>query len=98
MTCNREAPSVEEASARWAGQVQFVGIAWIGTDESFQGFIDEHGLTFPQVSDDRGEVYARFEIPAQPAFVIIERDGTMQQVFGAVDGDLLDSLITDALD
>lgn len=50
------------------------------------------------MSDDRGEVYARFEIPAQPAFVIIERDGTMQQVFGAVDGDLLDSLITDALD
>lgn len=75
-----------------------MGIAWTGNDESFQGFIDKHGLTFPQVSDDRGDVYDRFEIPVQPAFVIVERDGTVQQVFGAVDGDLLDSLISDALD
>lgn len=78
--------------------MQFVGIAWTGSEDSFQSFIDKHGLTFPQVSDDRGDVFARFEIPGQPAFVIIGRDGTVQQVFGAVDDDLLDSLISDALD
>lgn len=77
--------------------MQFIGIAWTGSDDSFQGFIDKHGLTFPQVSDDRGDVYARFEIPVQPAFVLIETDGTVQQIHGAVDGALLDSLIGDAL-
>lgn len=77
--------------------MQFVGIAWTGSDDSFQGFIDKHGLHFPHVSDDRGDVYARFEIPVQPAFVLIEADGTVQQIHGAVDGDLLDSLISDAL-
>ena len=77
--------------------MQFVGIAWTGSDDSFQGFIDKHGLTFPQVSDDGGDVYARFEIPVQPAFVLIEADGTVQQIQGAVDGELLDSLISDAL-
>ena len=77
--------------------MQFVGIAWTGSDDSFQGFIDKHGLTFPQVSDDGGDVYARFEIPVQPAFVLIEVDGTVQQIQGAVDGELLDSLISDAL-
>lgn len=50
------------------------------------------------MSDDRGDVFARFEIPSQPAFVLIERDGTVQQLFGAVDADLLDNLISDALD
>lgn len=50
------------------------------------------------MSDDRGDVFNRFEIPGQPAFVIIERDGTVQQLFGAVDADLLDSLLSDTLD
>lgn len=77
--------------------MQFVGVAWFGSDDSFQGFIDKHGLTFPQVSDDAGEIYARFEIPAQPALVIIDADGVQQQLFGAVDGDLLDGLISDVL-
>lgn len=77
--------------------MQFVGVAWFGSDDSFQGFIDKHGLTFPQVSDDAGEIYARFEIPAQPALVIIDADGVQQQLFGAVDSDLLDGLISDVL-
>ena len=49
------------------------------------------------MSDDAGDVYARFEIPAQPAMVIISADGTEQQLLGAVDEDLLDSLLSDAL-
>ena len=49
------------------------------------------------MSDDAGEVYDRFEIPAQPAFVIIDTNGTEQQLFGAVDGDVLDGLIADVL-
>ena len=27
-----------------------MGVAWTGSDEDFQGFIDEHGLTFPQIT------------------------------------------------
>lgn len=77
--------------------MQFVGVAWVGDDESFQGFVDKHGLTFPQVSDDPGEVYARFGIPQQPALVIIEADGGVQQLFGAVDEGLLDDLLADAV-
>jgi peroxiredoxin len=77
--------------------VQFVGVAWTGNEDSFRGFIDKHGLTFPQVSDDAGDVFARFAIPGQPAFVLIEPDGGVQQILGAVDGDLLDSLIENAL-
>ncbi len=74
-----------------------MGVAWSGDDNSFQGFIDKHGLTFPQVSDDAGDVYNRFEIPVQPAFVLIDPNGTVQQLFGAVDSDVLDGLISEAL-
>ena len=74
-----------------------MGVAWFGDDDAFQGFIDKHSLTFPQVSDDEGEVFARFEVPAQPAFVIIDASGAVQQTFGAVDESELDGLLTDAI-
>ena len=52
--CNREAPSVEEAAEKFGDSTNFIGVAWTGNDSDFQGFIDEHGLTFPQISDDPG--------------------------------------------
>jgi peroxiredoxin len=94
--CNREAASVEEAAQRWAGRVEFVGVAWQGSDGEFQGFIDEHGLTFPQLSDDAGEIYARFEIPAQPALVVVNAAGDVETLFGAVDEALLDDVLSGA--
>ena len=95
--CNKEAPSVEEATKRWAGQVEFVGVAWFGDDDSFQEFVNKHGLTFPQVSDDPGDVYARFGIAAQPALAVISASGEVQQVFGAVDDDTLDGILERAV-
>ena len=77
--------------------MQFVGVAWVGDDASFQDFIDRHGLTFPQLSDDNGEIFARFGVPSQPALVVIGVDGTVQQLFGAVDGDLLDDILGDTV-
>jgi peroxiredoxin len=94
--CNREAASVEEAAQRWAGQVEFVGVAWHGSNHEFQRFIDEHRLTFPQLSDDAGEIYDRFEIPAQPAFVIVNAAGEVETLFGAADDALLDDLLSGA--
>ena len=67
-----------------------VGVAWQGTDDEFQGFIDEHGLTFPQISDDQAAIYERFEIPVQPALVVIDAVGEVQTLFGSVDEELLD--------
>lgn len=96
MICNREATSVEAAAQRWAEKVQFVGVAWSGNDDEFQGFIDDHGLTFPQVSDSAGDVYARFGIPAQPAFVLVDAAGEVETLFGAVDEALLDDIISGA--
>lgn len=72
-------------------------MAWTGSDAEFQEFIDRHGLTFPQISDDAGEVYARFEIPAQPALVVVSPSGAVETLFGAVEESLLDTVLGDAL-
>ncbi len=72
--------------------MQFVGVAWFGDDDSFQGFMSKHGLTFPQVSDDAGEVFARFGVPSQPAFVVVRPDGSVEQYLGAIEPEELTEL------
>lgn len=81
---------------KFQDDANFVGVAWTGSDESFQGFIDEHGLTFPQISDDPADVFDRFGISYQPAFVIVNTDGSTETIAGAVDEELLDQIISEA--
>jgi peroxiredoxin len=71
-------------------------VAWTGDDDAFQGFIDKHGLTFPQISDDPGEVFDRFDVAFQPAFAIVKTDGSIESVAGVVADSLLDQIISEA--
>jgi len=68
-------------------------VAWTGSDAAFQDFIDRHGLTFPQISDDRGDVFARFGVAYQPAMAIVATDGSVETIAGAVDRQLLEQII-----
>ncbi|HSM67221.1 MAG TPA: redoxin domain-containing protein [Ilumatobacteraceae bacterium] len=94
--CNREAPSVEEAAQKFQDSANFVGVAWTGSDDSFQSFIDRHGLTFPQISDDPGNVFNRFGNSYQPAIVVVQTDGSTELIAGAVGDELLEQIITEA--
>ena len=97
MTCNTEAPSVEAVAQQFADQVNFVGVAWTGSDDSYQGFVDEHGLTFPQIQDDPGDVFQRFDVAFQPAFVIVKADGSTETLAGAADEELLTQIISESI-
>jgi peroxiredoxin len=97
VTCNHEAPSVEAASQRWAGKVQFIGVAWYGDDASFQAFVDKYQLSFPQINDNPGDVFARFGVPYQPAMVIIDPSGKVNVSLGAVEESTLDAALTTAV-
>ncbi len=72
-------------------------MAWTGSEGDFQSFVDRHGLTFPQLSDDAGDVYDRFGIPYQPAFAAIAADGTTEILLGAADEVILDQLVESAI-
>ena len=70
-----EAPSVEEVSKKWAGKVNIVGVAWNGTQGEIDEFISRHGLTFPNVRDGDGEIFASFSVASQPAWVFQSKTG-----------------------
>ena len=93
MTCNHEAPSVEAASQEWKDEVAFVGVAWQGSQQRMQEFVDKHGLTFPNIDDDSAEIFTRFDVPYQPAWVFIAADGSRQRVLGSLEPDGLEQLL-----
>jgi hypothetical protein len=41
-------------------------------------------------------IYERFGIPAQPAFVVVDADGKVETLLGAVDEETLDGVLTAA--
>ena len=71
-------------------------MAWAGDDSAYRDFITRHSLTFPQISDSTGDVYARFSINSQPALIVIRPDGATQTFLGAVDETSLDAALTSA--
>lgn len=71
-------------------------MAWTGDDDSFQEFIDRYALSFPQISDDAGSVYFRFEVAYQPAMVIVKTDGSSEMIAGSINGNLLRQIIGEA--
>lgn len=77
--------------------MQFIGVAWYGDDTSFQAFVDKYSLTFPQISDNPGDVFARFGVPQQPAMAVIDRAGNVQVSMGAVEPAELDAALTKAV-
>jgi len=90
----REAPSVEEAHRLYGSDLTILGVAWSGDDRTYAEFIDEGGLTFPQIDDTIGAVYDRFGIPYQPAAVLLQTDGTVTTIRQAIDIATISELVT----
>ena len=47
-------------------------------------FIAETGITFANINDGNGDVFARFNVPYQPAWVFVARDGTVTTRIGVL--------------
>ncbi len=62
----------------------FMGVAWSGTSDAMLDFIDRHGISFPTIVDMSGDVYLRYEVPYQPAWVFIDAEGNHERVMGGL--------------
>lgn len=73
--CNAEAPGVSQVSAA-NPKVTFVGIAGRGDVGQMQNFVSKYGLNFTNLNDGDGSIWARYNVPWQPAYVFYRADGT----------------------
>ena len=68
-------------------------MAWAGSTESMLDFVGRHGLTFPSVNDQAGDVFAAYGVAGQPAWVFLDESGRGTRVFGALSAVQLDEAI-----
>jgi thiol-disulfide isomerase/thioredoxin len=73
--CNAEAPSVSAVAAANPG-VAFVGVAARSDAGAMQNFVDKYHLGFTNLNDTDGSIWARYDVPWQPAHVFYRADGT----------------------
>jgi len=81
----RGTPGVADIAARYGGKVNFVGIAGRGETAEIRDFVSETwtgGVT--HLNDGSGDIWASYEIDAQPAFAFITDDGRLETYVGSL--------------
>lgn len=73
--CNAEAPGVSQVAAANRA-VTFVGIAAHSDVGAMQDFVSKYNLNFTTLNDTDGSIWARYNVPWQPAYVFYRADGT----------------------
>ncbi|WP_425574788.1 protein disulfide oxidoreductase [Mycolicibacterium pallens] len=73
--CNAEAPNVSQVAAA-NPKVTFVGVAARSDVGQMQAFVSKYNLNFTNLNDADGSIWARFNVPWQPAYVFVRPDGS----------------------
>jgi thiol-disulfide isomerase/thioredoxin len=73
--CNAEAPGVSQVAAA-NPRVTFVGVAARSDVGQMQAFVNKYGLNFTNLNDADGSIWARYNVPWQPAYVFYRADGS----------------------
>ena len=73
--CNAEAPNVSAVAAANPA-VTFVGVSTRSDVAAMQGFASRYNLDFTNLNDADGSIWARFNVPWQPAYVFLSPDGS----------------------
>src|ERR1700733_8797695 len=73
--CNAEAPGVSQVAAANPG-VTFVGVAAHSDVAATQNFVSKYNLNFTNLNDTDGSIWARYNVPWQPAYGFYRADGT----------------------
>ena len=73
--CNAEAPGVSQVAAANPG-VTFVGVAAHSDVGAMQNFVSKYNLNFTNLNDADGSIWARYNVPWQPAYVFYRSDGS----------------------
>ena len=70
-------------------------MAWAGDQSSYQSFVDRHGLTFTNLDDTPGDVYFKYKVPYQPAWVFLGTDGSVSTRRGALSQSDLETVLAE---
>jgi cytochrome c biogenesis protein CcmG, thiol:disulfide interchange protein DsbE len=83
--CKEEARLLQRASEDYEGRVAFVGIDTRDSRTDALEFVQDFGVTYPQVLDEGERLYTRFGLTGQPESFFIDQNGiVIRHVPGAL--------------
>ncbi|MFF1276079.1 redoxin domain-containing protein [Streptomyces marokkonensis] len=75
-TCKGQAAETAEVAADYEGKANVVGVAGLDKNSAMRDFVADTGTaSFPHLSDEKGEVWKRFEVTQQSHYVILDKNG-----------------------
>jgi cytochrome c biogenesis protein CcmG/thiol:disulfide interchange protein DsbE len=83
--CRTEMPLLERAARRFDGRVAFVGVASRDDRDEALRFLDDIGVTYPNVFDSSGDVRSRLGLRGFPTTYVFDASGTLvRSIVGGV--------------
>jgi thiol-disulfide isomerase/thioredoxin len=79
-TCRAEAPDVEALAQTYGDRVHILTIYAQETETGVKEYIEELGLTSPQIADSSGVITALYGVMGLPAHYFIDADGVVQKI------------------
>ena len=86
--CREEAPLLEQAWKRYRDEgIQFVGVAVLDSREGAAEFIEETGITYPNVLDLEQDLAADLDVFGLPHTFFVDSDGNLAREAGEAIGE-----------
>ena len=81
-TCVEEAALLEDAWQHYQmdqpDQVIFLGVAYMDTEPASRAFLDQHGVSYPNGPDLRGEISRIYQVNSVPETFVLDADGNLR--------------------
>jgi cytochrome c biogenesis protein CcmG/thiol:disulfide interchange protein DsbE len=86
-TCGYEHPTLGRLAKAYEGRVNFIGIAYLDTEEKLLAWLRSHGgAAFPTLIDVGTSAAVAYGVGRLPESYLLDKDGIVRhKVFGAVD-------------
>lgn len=75
--CRKEMPQLQAAYERFGDRVAFVGVDTQDYPEAAGEFLEEVGVTYPQLADPDAELLGFTRIPGLPVTLLLDADGVI---------------------
>ena len=96
--CRAEFPEFQQAAVDNADRLIIIGVNNTTADQPdlIPGFLDEFGITFPIVLDEKGETVKAYRILGLPTTIFIDSNGVINEIFtGPLNKAYIESKITE---
>lgn len=96
--CRTEMPLLDSAARSYGSEVVILGVASKDDPAEAQRFLDDLGITYPNVFDESGQVRVALGLTAYPTTYVFGGDGRLRaRVDGGISEQRLAGLVEDAL-